>query len=445
MNHHRKSAARSRGTSAPPARISLYRGLLSRLRAPFAALGLATLMSAAFASCGEAGSTNGGGRPCDTVYAGKCGGLCGTDADCAGGLYCDPAGACTADCAAGAASCPAGFVCSSDGRCNEGGGAGGSDIFGDGGLNGASSSSGGQDVCADINVQIDKQIPTVVLLIDQSGSMTAAFGGGNRWDVLRDALMDPGSGVVKLLEKEVRFGLTLYSGKDADPVCPLLVDVPIALNNHGAINAVYAAADPIEDTPTGESIQEVTKTLNAFAEPGPKIIVLATDGEPDTCTFKDPSPGTPEAQMARDMSVKAAQDAYAMKIGTFVIAVGDQISQAHLQDVANAGAGKAIGGADKAKFYQPTDQQALVDAFNEIINGVRTCVFTLNGKVDAALADQGSVVLDGGKLGFNDPNGWKLNNPSEIEIVGSACDTIQSGEHALTVTFPCGSVVIDPN
>jgi hypothetical protein len=336
-------------------------------------------------------------------------------------------------------------VCSNRGECTQGGGgAGGGDPFGDGGLT-TSSSGSGMDACADISVQIEKQIPTIVLLIDQSGSMTAAFPGGDRWNVLRNSLMDPGSGVVKLLENDVRFGLTLYTGKDADPVCPLLQSVPVALGNHSAINALYSSAVPVEDTPTGESIDAVAKTLEAFQEPGQKVIVLATDGEPDTCIFKDPAPGTPEAQAARDASVKAAQAAYSKDIPTFVIAVGDDVAKAHLQDVANAGAGKPIGGVDNAKYYVPTDQQALTDAFKEIINGVRTCVFTLNGKVDAMLADQGSVVLDGQKLGLNDPDGWKLNSESEIEIVGAACDTIQSGDHTLMVTFPCGAVVIDPN
>lgn len=391
-------------------------------------------------SCGSDSTSF--GPPCQTVFAGQCGGSCLNDPDCGAGLYCSPTGTCTADCAAGGLQCPAGFVCSPNGRCDEaGGGAGGSDSFVDGGF---TTGSGG-DACADITVQIEKQIPTIVLLIDQSGSMTAAFPGGDRWNVLRNSLMDPASGVVKLLENEVRFGLTLYTGKDADPVCPLLEEVSIALGNHAAINAVYSSAVPVEDTPTGESIDAVTKTLEAFAEPGQKVIVLATDGEPDTCVFKDPAPGTPEAQAARDASVKAAQDAYGKDILTYVIAVGDDVTKAHLQDVANAGAGKPVGGADNAKYYVPTDQQALTDAFKEIINGVRTCVFTLNGKVDPALADQGSVVLDGQKLGFNDPDGWKLNNESEIEIVGAACDTIQSGDHSLSVTFPCGAVVIDPN
>jgi hypothetical protein len=436
-NQRRRVDAGSVATRSPG-------GFFYRVKALVAAAALAALVAGAFSSC-NAGGGGATGAPCDTVYAGKCGGTCVNDSSCAAGLYCDPTGKCAADCAPGAAACPSGLTCTPEGRCKgeASGGTGGSDPFIDGGFT-TSSGSGSGDACADVSVKIDKQIPTVVLLIDQSGSMTEAFPGGNRWDVLENALMSQASGVVKLLEKDVRFGFTLYSAKDADPVCPLLVNVPIALNNYDAINAAYSSAAPIEDTPTGESIQAVVKVLDPYPEPGPKIIVLATDGEPDTCAEKDPAPGSQGAIAAQQLSVKAAQEAYDKKIQTFVIAVGNQISQAHLQDVANAGAGKPIGGGDNAKYYQPTDQQALIDAFNEIINGVRTCVFTLNGKVDAASAGLGAVVLDGQSLGYNDPNGWKLNSESEIELVGAACDTIQSGEHDLTVKFPCGTVVIDP-
>ncbi len=406
---------------------------------------IGTGMLAATGACGDSGSSD--ASPCATVLAGKCGGPCANSTDCGAGLYCSAAKTCTADCAQGAASCAAGQSCSAQGQCVPGSssGAGGADTFSDGGLTTSSSGGGGtSDGCADITVQFEKQIPTVVLLIDQSGSMTAAFPGGNRWNVLRNALMDPNNGVVKLLEKDVRFGLTLYTGADANPTCPILSNVSIALNNYDAINTLYTSSNPIEDTPTGESVDAVVKVLEPFAEPGPKIIVLATDGEPDSCTFKDPAPGSPEAQMARDLSVNAVKTAYDKKIQTFVIAVGDQISATHLQDVANAGAGKMVGGMDNAKYYQPTDQQALVDAFNEIINGARSCSFTLAGMVDPMQADKGSVVLDGQKLPYNDPNGWQLNTPTEIELLGTACDTIKQGDHTLSVTFPCGAVNI-PN
>ena len=66
--------------------------------------------------------------------------------------------------------------------------------------------------------------------------------------------------------------------------------VSIALDNHAAIDAVYGNNNPQDETPTGESIDAVAGQLAAFEENGPKIIILATDGEPDTCNCATSTP-----------------------------------------------------------------------------------------------------------------------------------------------------------
>jgi hypothetical protein len=213
----------------------------------------------------------------------------------------------------------------------------------------------------------------------------------------------------------------------------MTTEVSTALGNFAAMKAVYDAAGPLGETPTGESITKVAGSLAAVTDPGPKYIILATDGEPDTCAQPNPQNGQPQA-------VAAAQAAHAQGIGTFIIAVGNQVSAGHQQDMANAGAGQQQG----APYWTALDPAGLVDAFDTIINGVRSCVFTVNGQIDPAKAALGNVVLDGQGLTYDDPNGWKLNSPTEIELVGAACDAIQSGEHEISATFPCDAVVPDP-
>ena len=56
----------------------------------------------------------------------------------------------------------------------------------------------------------------------------------------------------------------------------------------------------------------------------------------------------------------------------------------HLQDLANAGAG---GGP--AVPYVPSDKQGLIDAFANIVEGVRSCTVALSHEVDSATANQG--------------------------------------------------------
>ena len=49
---------------------------------------------------------------------------------------------------------------------------------------------------------------------------------------------------------------------------------------------------------------------------------------------------------------------------------------------------------------------------------------------------RGTVTLDGSALGCNDPNGWRLNSASEIELLGTACEAIKGGNHDVTDPIP---------
>ncbi|MCA9598823.1 MAG: VWA domain-containing protein [Myxococcales bacterium] len=384
------------------------------------------LFSAPFVACGGEEPDN-LVSPCDGALKDQCGAACTGITDCAAGLYCGADKKCTADCTPGGGQCGAGKQCDNNGRCTTG------IVIPDGG-NGDGSSADG---CIKVDVTFEKQTPTVVLLIDQSGSMSDNFGGQSRWKVVHDALMDPSTGIVKNLENEIRFGLALYTsdgGSAGGKQCPVLTEVSMKLGNYAAIKAVYDPAGPEGDTPTGESIDKVVTTLAPYTEPGPKVIVLATDGEPDTCAEPNPQNGQPEA-------IKAAQDAFKKDIRTYIISVGDQVSLGHLQDMANAGQGLAVGGSKNATYYQALDQNALKKAFEEIIYGVRPCTFTLNGTVDPADAGKGTVLLDGKPLGYQDADGWKLNPPSEVELTGAACQAIKTGDHSVSIDFPCGVFV----
>jgi hypothetical protein len=289
--------------------------------------------------------------------------------------------------------------------------------------------------CGEISVEFEMQTPTVVLLVDQSGSMTSSFGNGNRWNVLRNALLNEETGVVKRLEGSVRFGLQLYTsnGGSAGGQCPILTGVPAALDNHQAIRDVFYAASPANDTPTGESIAAVAAMLAADTWPDEKIILLATDGEPDTCEVPNPQTGQAE-------SVAAAEAAFAAGFKTYIVSVGSEVSLGHMQDMANAGVG--ADSADPAPYYQALDPDALVAALEEIIYGVRDCVLELSGAVQDGMADQCEVLVDGEDVPFEDPDGWQLNDPSTIELLGETCEAIQEGNVSIEVTCPCDAVEI---
>jgi len=389
-------------------------------------MALAFIGTVGAASCSSGAED--GASPCDTAFEGRCGEECISDSGCDDDLHCGASGECTVECTAGGVQCDAGVSCSARGRC-------GDDDAADGLLPDGTGGAGAG--CADVHVTFEQQIPTVVVLVDQSGSMTEDFSGGTRWSVLHQTLTDPQSGLIKNLEDVVRFGLALYTsdGGFDGGTCPQLVEVQTALGNYNQIKSVYDNAGPGGDTPTGESISAVAQKLATLDVDGPKIIVLATDGEPDTCAVPNPQNGQPE-------SIAAAQAAYGAGIQTFIISVGADVGVQHLQEMANAGTGLAVNGGTNAPYYQALDQASLISAFDNIIDGVRGCIFTLDGQVVGDPA-AGSVVLDGTPLVYGDADGWKLNNQNEIELTGAACQSIQDGEHDLDVSFPCGDVEIE--
>ncbi|MGB1274720.1 MAG: vWA domain-containing protein, partial [Nannocystaceae bacterium] len=292
------------------------------------------------------------------------------------------------------------------------------------------------DFCLDEEVEFEQAIPTVVLLIDQSGSMNNNFNGQQRWQAVDEALFDPQNGVVSQLDSVVRFGLSLYTsvnGFENGGECPLMEEVPPMLDNAMAMKMLFDANDPVEDTPTGEAIDVVVPTLIDDLNDGPAVIVLATDGEPDTCDVPDPQTG-------QDASVAAAEAAYNAGIPVYIISVGNDVSDAHLQDMANAGAG-VMGNDPDAPFYKANDQQALFDAFDEIINGVRDCKLSLDGKITEGEEDTCSIDINGEPVPYNEPDGWQVNDPSEIELLGKACQSIQQGDVEVDIKCPCGVIV----
>lgn len=381
--------------------------------------------------------------PCDRADAPEgCGASCGgAGADpCATGLYCSAGGECRADCGAGTDSVCGGEgrYCSAEGRCLA--------IPGFDGGSDARTDTRNPNVCADVAVEAARVTPNVILVIDQSSSMTEDFGGaGSRWNVLKDFLLDDPDGLIASLQDQVEFGLALYSAESRDggsggpPVgeCPRLTQVTAGPNNYEAIRRVYQPADVIEDTPTGDAIDAILDTILGVPDPDPDptILIVATDGEPDRCEELDPQNGQGEA-------IAAVERGYGAGIRTFMISVGDEISTDHMQDMANAGLGLGSGGS--ADYWVAGDDASLRRALEDIVGGVLSCDITLNGAIeDTADACTGTVQLNGRTLTCDDPDGWEATGPSSIRLLGTACDELTMTRGAiLEASFPCDIVII---
>jgi hypothetical protein len=339
-------------------------------------------------------------------------------------------------------------------------------------------------VCDDQSIQTYEAVPTVLLLVDTSKSMFDERA--KLWDPLFNALMDPTTGVVAKLQGKVRFGFTSYKSvtRPANVTeCPVLINTELKIDNYETIKAAYTMAGitPTTDykweTPTGASVAAVAKTLAAFKPdpPGPKFILLVTDGDPDTCAVRDP-------QCGQDDSIKAVQDAYAAGIGTFVVGIGDilassdtsmRVGKDHLQDLANAGTGQPVtpnsleysyqqcvtGGLTATYAVAPqvpgtapyytvssadgtTAQTQLAAAILASLEQARSCTFNMDAQVNGD-ASLGTLTFNGNVLPFGDPNGWSLGaDLISVSLNGSACDTWKKDGGKVNVVFPCKLVPV---
>jgi hypothetical protein len=376
------------------------------------------------AACG--GTNTGGLGPCETgIPDPACGLPCTTDAQCPSGFHCGPAGECTAECDQGGAGCAPGQSCDSSGHC-----------FDD------TSGTDGND-CPSVTVSPMPRIPTVQLLIDQSGSMTQSFGGTDRWNATKQALIGS-QGVITTLQDQVVFGASLYTyAQGTDPVCPRITKTATrVLNNGSAITTLLNGNAPASDTPTGESIRKVIEDFqqNPPAANSVPVIVLATDGEPDRCA----DPDAHDAQ-SRQLSVDAAAAAFTAGIRTVVLSVGNDTGDDHLQAVANAGAGMPPA-TGTAPFYKANNPAELSAALSSIITGILSCEFDLSCVVDVNRADEGVVDVSGGSCAATGSldygTEWEMVDNNTIRVLGAACDALKTGNCTLQATFACGSIVL---
>jgi hypothetical protein len=384
------------------------------------------LLAAATVALGACGGSGNGDPPRGAPCQGEeCDKPCSSDSSCVLGYHCGPAQTCTAECTQNGTECGADYYCDTRGYCREG--------------TGEPTLDGG--VCPSIRVDVEPAIPTVQLLIDHSASMDADFGGERRVDAVREALLDASDGVVVTLQSQVRFGATLYTGDDGRPPCPTLTAVAPAFDNYE--NIADAIADELrlenlgEDTPTGESLLAVAASFPPEQGNDRRIIVLATDGEPDSCASPDPDAnGLQETRRVSEEAAERVFDEFGIEV--YVLSVGQEAALEHLQRVANAGVGKAFDDPNGAPVYVVNNKQELVEDLNSIIGGARECSFAINGTVTDPTG--GKVTLDNTELEYG--TDWDIVGDSTLRLLGQACqDYLDANAPEIKAEFECDSII----
>lgn len=298
-----------------------------------------------------------------------------------------------------------------------------------GGADGGPGGTGPDASCPAVHFTPTQVIPSIQLLIDRSGSMDTNLQNTNtsRYEAMHDALVG-GTGVVTTLENKVYFGASLYS---ADNPCPRLYSQARGLGNGATIKTLIESQSPNGNTPTAPSIDAVVQDFAANPAPmgSPPVIVLATDGLPNSCGGGNDTTA---------QTVTAAGNAYAAGIRLFVLGIAG-VNDNFLQQVANAGAGVQAN-QPNAPYYTANSPAELQQAFQQIIGGVVSCDLMLSGNIDSSQASSGTVTLDGMMLVYGQD--WTLVGGNTIELTGAACDTLKnSASPVVDASFPCGSII----
>jgi hypothetical protein len=355
----------------------------------------------------------------------------GATTSCPSGFHCASSGKCDLQCTVGGTQCGDGYSCSSDGYCKNTGGSGSG--------TGGDDQPPDQDACPAVHVTATKVIPSIQLLIDRSGSMLHNFnddapapGDQVKFPTEKDALVGA-QGVVTQLQDSVYFGASMYPG----PACPGVFAVGRALNNKMAIQTLLEAhaPDPKANTPTAVSIDEVVKDFTNNPPPAgsPPVIVLATDGLPNSCD------GT--GDMAQQTTKASAAAAFQKGIKLYLLVVGTKIDADFKRQLANVGQGIGEDVTPGAKAFTATNATELSSAFQEIIGGVLSCDLRLNHELNPDNVQNGDVKLNGTHLLYGEE--WTVDNDNiTLHLLGRACATLKSSTSPMVdATFPCGTVI----
>lgn len=304
--------------------------------------------------------------------------------------------------------------------------------------------------CANGLVTTSRVTPRVTLVLDGSCSMSTNYPGNGaqsatectnnptgRWAALRSALIDPQRGVVARLQSVVEFGVVVFGTAIRCPIPGSPVEP--RLNNLQRITQLVPTVQPGMYTPTGAALDWVYDNLiTASGGPddksGPQIVILATDGEPNSCGGGGGGRGNETNYQPSIAAVRKGTDKGAT---TYVISLADAAGpfHDHLQELANLGNPSANG---NAMLYEPSSPEQLEANLQSLVSAAVGCELQLNGAVDTSQACSGSVKLQGAPLECNSPNGWTLIDERHIRIQGTACEKLTASPETLVeASFDC--------
>ncbi len=324
----------------------------------------------------------------------------------------------------------------------------------------------GPDGDGTFTVYAEFAAPIIHFLVDQSNSMDRDInsedittGVASRWEVMKAALLgedEASASILHDLQSRAQIGISLYSSPSEDQYsegydeCPVLqTSVAPALGNFAAIEAEFRDAEPMENTPTAESLARVFDAdgggFPAKSDSGaaPRIVVIATDGQPDTCEVRNPNGETTQAALNRE-NVRIAQEVQrAHDVQFYMLWVGPSYpyTERHVQEMANVGIGLAPEKRDEeyqAPYFAAASMEGLDEQVNELIDHAYRCVFTTEQDVESIAA----MTMGGESLEYGSE--WIINEDKHLELLGDVCTLYRIDTDAIVEAKAVCPVIDDP-
>ncbi|MGH7327119.1 MAG: VWA domain-containing protein, partial [Polyangiaceae bacterium] len=242
--------------------------------------------------------------------------------------------------------------------------------------------------CIPGNFTLKKAQPSVMFVLDASGSMSETFSpdGSSRWQVLTQSL----GSALPSVDSSMQIGGLIFPSGHSPNTCavPASADLAPATGNVAALIDLMQGTDPLGGTPTADAIATAaTELLGIRAASAARAIVLATDGGPNcnpnldktTCTCADPvqTQCGAESELCLDdtRTVQTISDNASAGLPTYVIGIhdpGDTQNDTVLNAMADAG-GRARSGSPH--YYPATSASDLGDALVSIRDQLGSCTY----------------------------------------------------------------------
>jgi hypothetical protein len=299
-------------------------------------------------------------------------------------------------------------------------------------------------MCGSVSVSVSRRPVDVLLVIDQSGSMqkslaadclcTASTGDdagslcsnttgcANRWIALKSAV-----GQTIANASGIQWGAEIFPspGGDACSANPT-PQVPVGADSGALVQSQIDAITPGGNTPTAAAISAAAVYLSTLADQNNKIILLATDGEPN-CGAAQSNPTASDVEDTIAAITAAAHAGFPV----YVIGMGPSIG--NLDRMAQA------GGTER--YYSATTLEQLRTGFSSISRGAMSCTLALPGTPSDP--DNIAVYVDKQAVPKDSTNGWTYGATTAfIELTGSYCANLLAAQDmTVQVLFGCSGLV----